>query len=106
MESPQSSREGQHLSQRELDEKPWKYIGYKGYSSFLSSENDFLIFRRFGSASTRIALRLQDKVTVLEDQLEALDQKYSSKEAHDVHNGSFRQEEEDRAKLLDDLSAS
>jgi hypothetical protein len=94
------------LSQKELDEKPWKYIGYKGYSSFLSSENDFLIFRRFGTASAHIALGLQDRVTVLENQLEALDKKYSLREAEDVHNGSFRQEEEDRAKVFEHLRKS
>jgi hypothetical protein len=94
------------LTQKELDEKPWKYIGYRGYSSFLSTENDFLIFRRFGAASTRVALRLQDRVAILEDQLEVLDKKYNSKEAEDVHNGSIRQDEEDRANLLGDLSAS
>jgi hypothetical protein len=97
------SVESQVLTQKELDEKPWKYIGYKGYSSFLASENDFLVFRRFGSISTRIALRLQDKVRVLEEELSLCDRELSKKEAEDVHNGSFRQEQDARERILEDM---
>lgn len=30
--------ESQILTQKEVDAKPWKFIGYPGYSSFLASE--------------------------------------------------------------------
>jgi hypothetical protein len=93
----------QDLMQAEVDEKPWKYIGYKGYSEFLASENDFFILRRFSSVSIRIALWLQDQVTVLEEKLEDLDKKYSRKDAVDTNNGSFREDEDDRAAVLSQL---
>jgi len=90
-------------SHRDVDEKPWKYIGYKGYTEFLASENDFLVFRRFGSASTRVSLMLQHQVSVLEWKLDRLDRRYSGKAAADVNNGSFRHDEDDRAKVLEEL---
>ena len=33
----------------EIDVKPWKYIGYRGYVDFIASENDFYIMRRFAA---------------------------------------------------------
>ena len=101
--SSRGSSTTQVLTQKEVDEKPWKYIGYKGYSEFISSESDFLIFRRFAAASARIALSLQNEVSVLEQELENLDRKYSKREAEDVHNGSFREEQRDRGVVLREL---
>lgn len=91
------------LSQMELDEKPWKYIGYRGYTEFLASENDFLIFRRFTSASTRVALMLQHQMSVLEEELNQLDITYSRRNAVDVNNGSFRDDEDDRLQVIENL---
>lgn len=91
----------QVLTQDEVDEKPWKYIGYKGYTDFIASENDFFMLRRFASISTRIALKLQDEVLELEEKLEELDKKYSRRGAVDVNNGSFRDDEDDRAQVLE-----
>lgn len=98
--------EPQVLTQEELDKKPWKYIGYIGYSEFLASDNDFLIFRRFATASTRIALRLQDRVSELEEKLADCDLKYSQRNAEDVHNGSFRQDQKDRERVFVELHES
>lgn len=98
-----ASVETQNLTQKELDEKPWKYVGYQGYSRFLASEDDFLIFRRFSTVSARIALRLQDRVAVLEEELAECDRKFDRRDAEDVHNGSFRQEQEERDRIVDDL---
>ena len=72
--------------------KPWKTIGYRGFSAFLASDTDFLIFRRFGTLNARILLFLQDEITSLEEELERLELFHASPEAADVHNGSFRQE--------------
>jgi hypothetical protein len=99
------STETQNLTKCEIDEKPWKYIGYKGYAEFLASENDFLILRRFASVSTRIALMLQHEVSALEEKLDWLDWQYSRREAIDVNNGSFRHDEDDRAGILVELHA-
>jgi hypothetical protein len=62
-----------------------------------------LVFRRFSTVSIRIALRLQDRVGVLEEELSACDRVLSSKEAQDIHNGSFRQEDDERERILDDI---
>lgn len=90
-------------SPEELARKPWKYIGYKGYSEFLASENDFYIFRKFEILNSRIALALQDQVFILEEELEELDVRYSSTSATDVNNGSFRDDQPDREELLEKI---
>lgn len=51
-------------------------MGYKGYSSLIASENNFYIVRCFGALNARIALVLQGQVSVLEEELEALDGRY------------------------------
>jgi hypothetical protein len=100
------SDDSQHLTQSEVDRKPWKYIGYKGYSSFMASENDFFVLRRFSKITIRIALRLQDQVTVLEDRLRQIDKQNSKRDAADVHNGSFRDDIEERSHVLDELEVA
>jgi len=102
-QGPIASSQPQILTQQEVDEKPWKYIGYKGYTEFLATENDFLILRRFAAVSTRIALLLQHQVSSLEDKLDHLDWKYSRREEEDVNSGSFRHNEDDRLAVLNDL---
>ncbi len=96
-----TTTEGPPLTEEEIEKKPWKYIGYKGYSEFLASENDFFIFRKFASLNSRIALRLQDQLSVLNGELEELDIRYSRKDAADVNNGSFRYDQVDRSELLE-----
>lgn len=92
------------LTEEEIETKPWKYIGYKGYSDFIASENDFYIVRRFASLNTRVSLALQDQVTVLEEQLDELDKQYSRRDAEDLHNGTFRDDREDRTALVEKIS--
>jgi mannose-6-phosphate isomerase class I len=89
------------LTEEEIEEKPWKYIGYRGYSEFISSENDFYILRGFRSLNTRIALAQQDQIAVLEQRLMELDTEYSRRDAEDLHNGSFRNDRDDRTELVD-----
>lgn len=100
---PRTSADSQNLTQSELDLKPWKYTGYKGYTNFIASENDFFVLRRFSAVSVRVALRLQDQVTVLEEKLQRLDWESSRREAEDVHNGSLRDDSEERLQVLDEL---
>ena len=85
--------------------KPWKYIGYRGYSNFIASDADFLLLRRFASSNTRTALMLQDQVALTEKELEELDRRYSRKDVEDVHNGCFRGDQEDRERLLQELKS-
>jgi hypothetical protein len=100
----QTSGDSKELTQDEIDEKPWKYIGYKGYSDFIASENDFFVLRRFASVSARIALELQDEVVVLEERLEDLDRELSKREMVDVNNGSFRDDIPERKEVMRGLS--
>lgn len=106
--SPQSSANsvegGAEPTTKEIEERPWKYIGYKGYSSFIASEPDFYILRRFASLNMRITLALHDQVTVLEEQLRILDDELSGKNADHFHNGSFRSDIETRTKLVEEIA--
>ncbi|PMD29656.1 hypothetical protein L207DRAFT_593226 [Hyaloscypha variabilis F] len=101
--STRSSSESQVLTLQEVDEKPWKYIGYQGYSKVLSSDTDFLVFRRFGAINARSLLRLQDRVVILEEALEELDRKLKRRETPNIHNGWFRQDYEGREMVLDNI---
>jgi hypothetical protein len=85
--------------------KPWKEVGYRGFSAFLASDNDFLIFRRFGSVNARLLLYLQDEIAVLEKDLEDLEDVHARDSADDIHNGSFRQDVlPARTRLLESLN--
>ncbi|KAL7943826.1 hypothetical protein V8C42DRAFT_328546 [Trichoderma barbatum] len=77
---------------------PWRYIGYRGYSRFISSVNDFFILRRFSVLNVRVALALQHQLVMLERQLDELDDKYEGDPP--VHNGRFEGDAEDREELL------
>ena len=88
-------------SQEEVDEKPWKYTGYQSFSTFIASDNDFLVFRRFGTLSARVLLSLQDQLSCVEKDLEACEKRVREKDAPDVHNGSFRDDsQKDRRDLV------
>jgi hypothetical protein len=96
-----SSVHSEQLTQEEIERKPWKYVGYKGYTKFIASESDFFILRRFTAASIRVALYLQDQVATLVKDLEEIDRRSSQKSAPDYHNGSFRYDEnEERQDIL------
>ncbi|RDL33932.1 Uncharacterized protein BP5553_08300 [Venustampulla echinocandica] len=99
-----TTTEGPRLTEEEIEKKPWKYIGYKGYSEFIASDNDFYIVRKFASLNTRIALALQDQIAVLEADLNELDAQYSQMDAEDLHNGSFRDDREDRTELVEKIA--
>jgi hypothetical protein len=87
----------------DIQRKPWKYIGIKGYAEFISSDDDFFILRRFHTLNTRVALALQDEISDLEDRLKLLDEQYSDKDANDVNNGTFRDDMEDRSEIIETL---
>ena len=89
------------ITELDIEEKPWKYIGYRGYAEFISSDDDFYILRRFDKLNARLCLRLQDEVCNLEERLSEIDHQYSRRESEDVNNGTFRDDLDDRAQLLD-----
>ncbi|KAK1544994.1 hypothetical protein CPAR01_02496 [Colletotrichum paranaense] len=87
-------------TEEEIQEKPWKYIGYKGYTNFISSDDDFFVLRRFDSLNVRAALALQDELSWLEEELGVLDNEFSAKAADDFNNGTLRQDVPDRIDLV------
>ncbi|KAI1413602.1 hypothetical protein F5Y13DRAFT_160686 [Hypoxylon sp. FL1857] len=90
-------------TENDILRKPWKYIGYRGYSSFLASDDEFLVLRRFDNLSVRVALSLQDEISVLESELSAIDGEYSRRNAADVNNGTLRHDQQDRTELLNKI---
>ena len=87
-------------SQYDVDQKAWKYVGYRSFCEFVSSDEDFFVLRRFGSLSARVLLDLQDQLARLEGELEDIEQQLRQRDAPDVHNGSFRQDSQTRRKEI------
>ena len=72
---------------------PLKYIGYRVFSQWVATDQSFFVVRRFGALGARVALSLQDKVVMREEELEALDKESSRKDENDskiINNGTFR----------------
>ncbi|EXJ60198.1 hypothetical protein A1O7_04350 [Cladophialophora yegresii CBS 114405] len=101
--APNSPQPKAALTRREVEEKPWKYIGYKIFSQWLASDADFFVVRRFENLSARVILSLQWEISVLERQLEELDDVFSARDAPDVNNGSLHWLDDDRRALLADI---
>ena len=88
------------LTLEDIQTKPWRYIGYKGFSEWMVSDNDFFVLRRFDSLSARITLLLQWQLTKLETKLAELDFERSHQVVKDLHNGSFETDDDERQALL------
>ncbi|KAI0450215.1 hypothetical protein F5B21DRAFT_442376 [Xylaria acuta] len=88
----------------EVQKQPWKYVGYRRYTEFISSDTDLLIFRRFGALNARVGLLLQDKISLLEQKLMGLDKEYSRRDADPINNGSLRDDMEEREALLNEIA--
>ncbi|KAF4827495.1 hypothetical protein CGCTS75_v008071 [Colletotrichum tropicale] len=95
--------EEQVLSQNDLDEKPWKYVGYKDFVDFSALADDYFAVRRFDQLHNRTLLALQDRLTDLEERLNSLDGRLSERQSPDVDNGTFRKDQPERKKLLDQI---
>ncbi|KIW48715.1 uncharacterized protein PV06_01280 [Exophiala oligosperma] len=76
--------------------KSWRYIGYRGFSEWSASAQDFLVVRRFDSLAARVIFLLQWEITKLESGLTEMDEvrMYGAKD--DLNNGSFECDDEDR----------
>jgi hypothetical protein len=89
-----------------IQEKPWKYVGYQAYSDLLASEPDFFVARRFRSLNVRVALRMQDEISRLEEKLARIEEE-SRQPDKGVDNGTFRKDVvSERVELLDKISTS
>ena len=91
------------LTEKEVQEKPWKYIGYKVFSRWISSDQDLFVFRRFDTLNARIILGLQWELTVLENKLHTLDEELSKSDTPDIDNGSFEIDHPQRGELIKEI---
>ncbi len=90
-------------SQAEMDNKPWKYLGYPGFSTWSASSKDAFVLRRFNATHARVILYMQDQRVKKEDELAYLDRCCVTCPG-DIDNGTFRYDfEPQRNILLDDL---
>jgi len=80
--------------------QPWKYIGYKAFSEWSASDNDFFVIRRFGALNTRVILKWQDDIRQLEEELAKIDEENREVNEDLVNNGSFRRDKKGRNELL------
>ncbi len=101
---PESGAVDTEPTEQEIHQKPWKYIGYRGYADFIASDDDFFVLRRFDALNARVALMLQDEISELEEELDMADKGYSDRNAEDLHNGTFRGEQEDRSVIVQTLA--
>ncbi|KAK5952926.1 hypothetical protein OHC33_006047 [Knufia fluminis] len=88
------------LTEEDIQRKPWRYIGYKGFSEWMASDDDFFVVRRLDSLTARVILLLQWGLTKLEIKLEALDFDRSRLVVKDLHNGSLELDDDDRQQLV------
>ena len=87
-------------SQRDVEERPWKYVGYRSFCEFVSSDEDLFVLRRFGTLSARVLLNLQDQLVILEGRLEDIERQVRQRGTPDVNNGSFRQDSQAQRKEI------
>lgn len=65
--------------------------GYPELVKYLASDQSLPIVRRFDRLTLRVMLRLQDEITEIEEQLDAIDKSQMSRDvAEDTNNGTFR----------------
>jgi hypothetical protein len=79
-------------------------LGYREYSSFLASDADFLIFRKFGAMNVRVLLSLQHQVSQYESALGDLDNNLSR--SNDVNNGCLEGDNPERQRIVEALYES
>jgi hypothetical protein len=93
-------------TEQDVQDMPWKYIGYRGYSEFLSSDDENFILRRFATLNVRVALALQDKVSRLEGELSGFDALHSIPDPVEYNNGTLRGDLPTRTLILDRLTSA
>jgi hypothetical protein len=77
--------------------------GYPQYSALIASHDSFYICRRFSTLRARLLLLKQDKISVLERKLEAIDRK-DAKDNDLLRLGSIRcDDNEERLSLLSQI---
>ena len=69
----------------------------------MASDDDFLVLRRFGVLSARVLLKMQDRIVILEEELQRMDRMCVEEGSE---NGTFRCDPiVQRNMLLDELTS-
>jgi hypothetical protein len=89
-----------NVPEDELFDHPWKYLGYRIFSRWVGSEKSFLVVRQFSTLNARIILWLQDDISILEQQLDLIERRYSQVGGDDHDNGSFRRDHYMERKII------
>ncbi|KAL8946906.1 MAG: hypothetical protein Q9222_006760 [Ikaeria aurantiellina] len=55
------------ISKKDADFESWRYRGYAAMTTWMASDDDFFVVRRFGKLAARVALLMQNRLTQLED---------------------------------------
>jgi hypothetical protein len=77
--------------------------GYPRYAALLSTHSNFQVWRRFTRVRARLALRKQDDIARLEEQLDTIDRE----EMHDLFLGCHRKDtNEERWKVVRELTTT
>lgn len=91
-------------SKAPANDEPWKHTGYRDFTNFVVSDNDFFVLRRFSNLTARVLLALQDELSQQENQLHTLEDRICDSLAPEVHNGSFRYDtSEERSELIREI---
>jgi hypothetical protein len=59
-------------------------LGYPRLAAFLDSDENFMVFRRFGYLQARLLLQKQDELRLLEEELDSLDARMHAKRPADL----------------------
>jgi hypothetical protein len=86
----------------------WKTHGYQDFSRWMASEDDFFVFRRFGSLNAGTILWMQYRISALEQKLEQLHQRIAESDpSQEWMNSSFEWDEvmyPERTSIMAELS--
>ncbi|KAK7943546.1 uncharacterized protein PG986_012659 [Apiospora aurea] len=95
--------ESNKIRQEDLDQKPRKYIGYKGFARYSSLADGYFVLRKYDRLHCRVLLTLQQRIAVLEERLDELDEKHS-RQTPDVNNGTVRNDQPERQLLVEEIA--
>jgi hypothetical protein len=91
------------VTDKDRAQKLWKFIGYRAFCKLVASDDDFFVLRKFSVLTSRVLLCLQDELSELEGELEAIEEDLMAKSAQDRHNGRFRGDLEERRDIVDKI---
>ncbi|KAK8085703.1 hypothetical protein PG997_006974 [Apiospora hydei] len=95
--------ESNKIRQDDLDRKPRKYIGYQEFARYSSLADEYFVLRRYDRLHCRVLITLQQRIAVLEERLDELDEKHS-RQTPDVNNGTVRNDQPERQLLVEEIA--